>query len=85
MSNCLLGEDGLPIVRTASILALRATARGAASALTRRGRRAVCSSYCRHNVPAGDLAIPGRASRSIAFNVMSILRIKATITTLAGP
>src|SRR5713101_7694901 len=62
MSNCLLQEEGLPIVRAASRLALRATARGAASALTRHYRCAVCSSYGRHGVPVGVGAIhPGGA------------------------
>jgi hypothetical protein len=52
MSNCLLRKAGSPSVLAASRLALRATALGAATALTRPARQALCSSCSRHGVPA---------------------------------
>src|SRR5262249_45555692 len=72
---------GSPIVRAASRLALRATARCAAAALTRLARRAFGTSDGRHGVPASVSVVQLLPSRSIALRVVSILRITATIAT----
>src|SRR3974390_949279 len=58
VSNCVFRAPGLPIVRAASRLALRAPARRAAAALTRLARWALCSSSGRHGVPAGSVVDP---------------------------
>src|SRR6266478_1144998 len=55
---------GLPIGHAASRLALRATARGAAAALTRPARWAVCSACGRPGVPTATP--PCQGSRSLA-------------------
>src|SRR6516164_7286218 len=57
VSNCLFGRRGRPSFEPASRLALRATARSAAAALTRPVRWARGSSYGRHGMPTGIAAI----------------------------
>ena len=57
MSNCLFREAGLPIVRAASRLALGATARRAAAALTRPDRWARCWSCGRLQRHVGAVVV----------------------------
>ena len=82
MSNCVVAEGGLPIVRAASGRAVRASGLHAAAALTRLARWASGLSCDRHDVPA-DRAIDPRLSRSMALRMVMILRMTATMTTLA--
>ena len=75
---------GLPIGHAASRLALRATARGAAAALTRPARWAVCSACGRPGVPTATPPCQGSRSLATALAVIRILRITAVRATFPG-